>query len=397
MKLEVEISSIEFHPLSDIFPSMTEGEYRALKGDIERKGLLEPICIFEGKILDGRHRYRACLELGHEAISEVRREYWENISNTQLEEYEGTDPVGYIISKNIQRRHLSESQRAMVAARLANMRQGERTDLTAIAVKSVSQQDAAKLLNTSVDSVQRAKFVQEQGSEELIQTVDSGQIVISVAAEIAKEVPLEEQREIVTESVKTGKPQNVLRQFRQKQRMTGFQEQEIPAGKFQIILADPPWQYEHHITDSRKIENQYPTMELDKICRLPIAEICADSVVLFLWVTSPKLEEGLRVINAWGFRYRTCAVWIKDSIGMGYYFRQRHELLLVATRGDAILPLPENRPDSVISAPRSEHSQKPDAVYRLIETMYPGLKKIELFARRAYNGDWAAWGNELLE
>jgi len=161
-----------------------------------------------------------------------------------------------------------------------------------------------------------------------------------------------------------------------------------------VLLADPPWQYEHcEDEDGRAIERQYPTLSLDKICAWPIDKVCTADAVLFLWVTTPKLAEGLRVVESWGFTYRTGAVWIKDRIGMGYYFRQRHELLLVATRGSVATPAPSDRPDSVIEAKRLKHSAKPGVLYEMIERMYPRLTKGELFARQAREG-WLRWGFE---
>lgn len=168
----------------------------------------------------------------------------------------------------------------------------------------------------------------------------------------------------------------------------------LPEGKYDLILSDPPWRYEHVKTESRAIENQYPTMTLDEICALPVADLAADDAVLFLWATSPKLAEALRVIEAWGFTYRTCMVWVKDKIGMGYYARQRHELLLIATRGTPGTPLPADREDSVIEAPRRAHSEKPKEAYEAIERMYPFAKKVELFARAGREG-WSSWGNEV--
>jgi N6-adenosine-specific RNA methylase IME4 len=165
------------------------------------------------------------------------------------------------------------------------------------------------------------------------------------------------------------------------------------ADRYPIVYADPPWRYEHVKTESRAIENQYPTMSLDEICALPVGDMTTEDAVLFLWATSPKLSESMRVVESWGFTYRTCAVWVKDQIGMGYYFRQRHEMLLVATKGSPPVPEPADRPDSVIESPREEHSRKPDAFYLAIERMYPSLPKIELFARGARKG-WARWGNQ---
>jgi len=99
------------------------------------------------------------------------------------------------------------------------------------------------------------------------------------------------------------------------------------------------------------------------------------------------------VIEAWGFSYRTCAVWVKDKIGMGYYFRQRHELLLVATKGKPPTPAPSDRLDSVIEATRERHSAKPVEGYEAIERMYPTLPKMEMFCRSPRDG-WHVWGNQ---
>lgn len=168
----------------------------------------------------------------------------------------------------------------------------------------------------------------------------------------------------------------------------------LPDGQYNLIYADPPWRYEHSKTDSRKIENQYPTMELDDICDLDVADVAAEDCVLFMWATSPKLAESIQVIKAWGFNYRTCMTWVKDRIGMGYYARQRHELLLIATQGTPHPPSEKDRPDSVVEAPRQEHSKKPERFYEIIETMYPKAEKVELFCRQPRQG-WSVWGNEV--
>jgi N6-adenosine-specific RNA methylase IME4 len=167
----------------------------------------------------------------------------------------------------------------------------------------------------------------------------------------------------------------------------------FPTGTFGIILADPPWQYEGAQSESRTIEGKYPSMPLKDICELEVNDIAAPDCVLFLWATSPKLPAAFEVIKEWGFEYRTCAVWDKEKIGMGYYFRQQHELLLVGRLGGLPLPEPENRPSSVIQAPRGKHSAKPEEVYTMIECMYPDIPKIELFSRTPREG-WEAWGSE---
>jgi len=183
-----------------------------------------------------------------------------------------------------------------------------------------------------------------------------------------------------------------------EQRVLGIKAESTPVDstgkKFSVIYSDPPWRYEFSKSPSRDIENQYPTMELEEILKLPIHEISTTSAVLFLWATSPKLPEALSVMEAWGFEYKTCAIWDKEKIGMGYYFRQQHELLLVGTKGDMPPPEPSDRVSSVFRSPRGKHSKKPEIVYSYIESMYPDFDKVELFARSNRIG-WEAWGNEV--
>jgi N6-adenosine-specific RNA methylase IME4 len=134
---------------------------------------------------------------------------------------------------------------------------------------------------------------------------------------------------------------------------------------------------------------------------MPLGDIAALQVpaaeqgVLFLWVVSCLLPQALTVISAWGYTYKTNLVWVKPSIALGRWARNRHELLLIARRGDQPPPEREDLPDSVFEAPRGRHSEKPALVYELIERAYPGLSKLELFARGTPRPGWAAWGNQL--
>jgi len=163
----------------------------------------------------------------------------------------------------------------------------------------------------------------------------------------------------------------------------------LPKGPFDIIYADPPWEYEFSLSPRGDPKEHYAIMSVDEICELKIP--ATKNAILFLWATNPKLEEALKVIEAWGFQYRTNLVWVKDKFGTGYYFRGQHELLLVAKRGETSVPLEELRFSSVLEAPRKRHSEKPDAVYELIERMYPSRKYVELFARNGRKG-WHSWG-----
>ncbi len=164
----------EFHPVADIFPLMEGETFEALVSNIREHGLREPIWLHQdGRIIDGRNRYRACQEVGLE---------------TRVQTYIGPDEglVGFVVSMNLHRRHLNENQRAVAAARMANMRQGERTDLSPIGGR-FSQASAASIFSVGKRSVERAKKVLESGTDELVQAVDGGAVTVSDAAAVADE------------------------------------------------------------------------------------------------------------------------------------------------------------------------------------------------------------------
>jgi N6-adenosine-specific RNA methylase IME4 len=375
------------HPVADLFPLMADAEVADLAEDIREHGQREPIWVHrDGRVIDGRNRWRACQIAEREPVTRT---------------YQGDDSglVAFVVSLNLKRRHLSESQRAMVAARVANLAHGERKTDRPI---GLSQPEAAQLLNVGERSVKRARTVQEQGVPELAAAVDRGSVAVSTAEVVARE-PVEVQRQVLAPV----DPREVVRaakEIKQRQRDTRLSEKArkvaqiaatqaeplVNLGPFPVLYADPPWRYEH-ADPTRAIENHYPTMTLDEIKALEIP--AADDSVLLMWATSPKLLEALEVLEAWGFEYRTCMVWVKDKIGMGYYARQQHELVLIGRRGNLPVPDPEDRPSSIIRGDRGEHSAKPDRMYEVIEQMYPLAQKCELFQRRPRKG-WAGWGNQ---
>lgn len=173
---------------------------------------------------------------------------------------------------------------------------------------------------------------------------------------------------------------------------------ELPSEKYRVIYADPPWRYGNSgvigATDNYgHAQRHYPDMSIQELCGLPIKQLANDNAVLFLWVTSPLLEECFAVINAWGFKYKTSFVWDKVKHNFGHYNSVRHELLLVCTRGSCT---PDNLKlfDSVqVIEKTKKHSQKPAEFRDIIDTLYPLGKRIELFAREAADG-WEVWGNE---
>jgi len=167
----------------------------------------------------------------------------------------------------------------------------------------------------------------------------------------------------------------------------------LPEAKYRVVYADPPWSYGNTQPDYHTEQrDHYPVMTIAEICEMPINEICETDAVLFLWVTSPILEESFQVIRSWKFTYKASFVWDKIKHNMGHYNSVRHEFLLVCTKGSC---QPDVRTlfDSVVTIERTEHSKKPDQFYQIIETLYPYGKRIELFAR-AKRENWDVYGNE---
>lgn len=167
---------------------------------------------------------------------------------------------------------------------------------------------------------------------------------------------------------------------------------QLPTGTYDVIYADPPWKYDFSSTGTRDIENNYPTLELFEIKQIQVPS--SPNSVLFLWATAPKLREALEVMEAWGFEYKTHMIWDKQKIGMGYWFRGQHELLLVGTKGMINAPQEGARISSVYSEKRTEHSKKPNYFYSLIESYFPHGTYLELFARTTRD-KWKSWGNQV--
>ncbi len=165
------------------------------------------------------------------------------------------------------------------------------------------------------------------------------------------------------------------------------------AGKYRVIYADPPWRYGDKLVDGYgPAEFHYPTMSIDDLSALPVWEIVEDDAVLFLWVTSPLLEESFQVVKAWGFQYKSSFVWDKIKHNLGHYNSVRHEFLFVCVRGSC-QPDVMKLFDSVQTIERTEHSAKPEEFRNIIDTIYPNGKRIELFARKRVP-NWEVWGNE---
>jgi N6-adenosine-specific RNA methylase IME4 len=179
--------------------------------------------------------------------------------------------------------------------------------------------------------------------------------------------------------------------------------QSFPGATFGTILADPPWQFANR-TGKMAPEHgrlwRYPTMTFEEIMELPVAQLAAERSHLYLWIPNALIQEGLEVIRRWGFTYKTNLVWFKvrkdggpDGRGVGFYFRNVTELVLVGIRGGLRTREAGRRQTNIIISHKREHSRKPDELYGIIEKCSPG-PYLELFARRRRPG-WSQWGNEV--
>lgn len=183
---------------------------------------------------------------------------------------------------------------------------------------------------------------------------------------------------------------------RELAKATKLAAKKLGTSLYNVIYADPPWRFEPYSREtglSCAADNHYPTMTLAKIKAIepPSAKDCA----LFLWATVPMLPDALDTMAAWGFKYKSHWVWIKQKDGTGYWSRNRHELLLIGTRGSIPAPSPGTQPPSALSYNTTRHSAKPHEFRGLIDRFYPNVPKLEMFARGEAPRGWHFHGNEV--
>lgn len=362
-----DYNDLPFHSVANLFPLIDGPELDALTSDIATNGLLEPIWLHstDNTIIDGRNRYRACMAAG--VTPRFRR--WDGSGSL----------TQFVLSLNLHRRHLTSSQRAAVAVEVlplleeeAKARQGTRNDLSQTLVKNLTNvaapndgkaaAQAAELLGTNRQYVSDMKKLHAEAPA-IFAAVRDGQMTVTQA-----------KREYV--------------------RTTAPEPAALPTSKYRVIYADPPWKYGNTQPDYHTEQaDHYRLMELAEICQLPVADLAEDNAVLFMWTTSPILEDSFAVVRSWGFRYKSSFVWDKIRHNMGHYNSVRHEFLLVCTRGSCQPDEPKLF-DSVQSIERTTHSRKPEEFRAIIDTIYPRGRRIELFARTAAQG-WDVWGNEV--
>lgn len=376
-----------------VMPDLTPIEYEALKADIAQRGVLVAVEMDEaGELLDGHHRVRAWNELRAEGVDVP--EYPRMVRKGMSEEQKRN----HARSLNVLRRQLTREQRADV---MRAMRADGATYQEIAAAVGVSHPTAMAatrdvIVNPYIENSRgqvrpasyekRAdprRYAWEFGISESTYTPGAAVVLDPVAA-------VAQVREADTER----------REQKRADRMADYQAKAeapaLPDTKYRIIYCDPPWKYDDTgVTTSPSYGGtkwHYPSMTVEELCALPVGAMADADSVLFMWATSPKLPEALRIIEAWGFDYKTSFVWDKVKHNFGYYNSVRHEFLLIAGRGRST-PDTKTLYDSVQTIERTEHSVKPEEFRAIIDDLYPVGRRIELFARREAAG-WERWGNE---
>lgn len=365
---------LDFHPAANIFPLMTGDDYAALVADIAEHGQREPIWLHtDGRIIDGRNRYRACCDLG--IVPEC--ETWDGKGSL----------IAFVVSLNLHRRHLTSSQRAVVALDILPMleaeakeRQGQRNDLTSVKkLTDVEPQratdQAAAMTGTNRQYVSDAKAI-AQAAPDLLENIRSGETTITAAKREIKERKREERRETNRQIIET----------------VPTVQEAVKFARFATIVIDPPWDWgdENDVDQFGRARPTYKTMTIDELMALPVNDLADTDCHLYLWITNRSLPKGFMLLEEWGFRYITCLTWVKPSFGMGNYFRGQTEQVLFGVRGSQ--PLKRHDVGTVFQAPRgpNKHSSKPLAFMDLVESCSPS-PYLEMFSRSSRHG-WTTWG-----
>lgn len=366
---------------------LRDEEYEKLKESILAEGIRDPLVTWRGVLLDGYHRHKIAQEHGLE------------YKTVEIDLPDKEAAKEWIITNQLGRRNLTPQEASYYRGKLYESRkqhpyihpksEGQNVPRSRTSAKIAEEYGIdEKTVRRDADFSEAVDKVAAEVGEEAKNAILTGKVNIP-KKDVEKLIEVKQKAPELVEPILQGQmPIHRAKLEMQKRIAANKPKPAPPEGKYSVIYADPPWQYSNSgFTTSAA--NQYLTMPTQEICNLPIGELANDNAVLFLWATSPMLKDALRVCEAWGFDYKTNFVWIKNHHTGGFYCYGQHELLFIATKG-SMLPNTNGLRSSVISAPRREHSRKPDEVYDIIEAMYDG-PYIELFARTKREG-WAGWG-----
>lgn len=356
--------------LRTLIPPLTSEEFESLRRNLLEQGCRESIVAWKGRniILDGYHRYEICQK--HRIPFDVLEKDFPNRNAAKI----------WMIDNQLARRNVTQYARSLLALELEPLLAEQARERQALGRRLKRPLNSAGCLSKSRET--RDEVAKRAGVSH--DTIAKVKLIIQKGTEKEKADLLNPDSNISIHKV--------YRRIRRNELKTNTPP--FPKKKFAVIYADPPYQFEFTESECRTVENHYHTMTHEELKNLPVPNIAGENCVLFLWAPACKLLEAASLLNSWGFRYRTHAIWVKNKMGLGHYFRAQHEDLLLGVKGTPPTPAENNRPPSIIRARRRGHSEKPEKVYELIEQMYPSFEKVELFARKTRKG-WTSWGNEV--
>lgn len=223
------MNNYEPHPAAELFPMMSQDQYEAFKEDVRKNGFQQDVTVYKGQILDGRNRYKAAIELN----------MLDELPICEIDDDTDFDPYQWVISRNLHRRHLNESQRALVAAKLAKLRVGDvASQKSGVSIDTPSLEKAAEQLQVGRATVARAKTVLANGSTELIQAVEQGKVAVSKAAVVAKEVPKECQLNYIIHEQKEKDKQDKFPVDIDQQAVEDFLRCRSPLNRLKKLVAE---------------------------------------------------------------------------------------------------------------------------------------------------------------
>lgn len=344
-----------------MIPPLRADEYQRLKDSISEVGLYEPIIVNnEFIVLDGHHRFKACLEL------DVLPRFTIKVFETKLDE------EIYVIETNVIRRQLNQYQLTIMGLKLEekyatqareNMLSGK--TLSQNKERVHSEKKAAKVIGLKQSTYYNAKYVLDKGTASQVERFKVGKKRAgSLYREIKREEAIQELRAKIPDVVS-------------------------PDGPFDVIVVDPPWPYgndDEYDADGNRVATPYPELSIDEIMALepPASKNC----ILWLWTTNAFMHEAYHVLEAWGFEPKTILTWVKDRMGVGAWLRGKTEHCILSIKGKPTINLTNQT--TMFFGVNKGHSCKPDEFYDLVEEYCIGTK-VDWFARETREG-WVAFG-----
>jgi len=371
--------ALKGHPAAEVFPLLPPDELEALAADIGAHGLLHPIVLLDGQILDGRNRLKACELAGVEPL---------------FVEWDGDgSPYEYVWSENGARRHMEASQRA--AVKLLCLEGGAEWE----ANQPTQGRPADKVSNVRNFNAPSP----EHRHKQLAKAADVSPATAANVLSLRKSDP-ERFDQVARGEKSVGE---AMRERKEEDRDRRRQENAAAVGdagsldtlvkqgaRFATITIDPPWDWgdEGDVDQLGRSRPTYQTMPYGELEALPLVELADEDAHLYCWITNRSLPKGFALLEAWGFRYITCLTWVKPTYGLGNYFRGQTEHVLFGVKGSQALLRKDA--GTAFQAPRGPngHSSKPGAFYDLVESCSPG-PFLEVFARGGRD-KWTSWGAE---